>query len=65
MRGDLDRARQHAGDAADYFGRSGLHANLACWALTIAATCAHLTVDLDSAIACAWEGCRSSVASGW
>jgi predicted ATPase/DNA-binding XRE family transcriptional regulator len=54
--GDLDRARRLAVEAADHFRRSGLHENLAIWALTIAATCAYFTGDLDGAVARARDG---------
>jgi tetratricopeptide (TPR) repeat protein len=54
--GELHSARRYAADAADYFLQSGLHENLACWALAIAATCACLIGDPDDALACAREG---------
>jgi predicted ATPase/DNA-binding XRE family transcriptional regulator len=54
--GDVHSARRFAADAADYFLRSGLHENLACWALAIAATCASLTGDPAGATACARDG---------
>jgi hypothetical protein len=54
--GELHSARRYAADAADYFLQSGLHDNLACWALAIAATCASLTGDPDGATAYARNG---------
>jgi len=54
--GDPNGARRLAVEAADHFRRSGLHENLAIWALTIAATCAFFTGDVNDAVAHARDG---------